>query len=713
MTRFILAVIAVGLLTGPLGFVYRMTFSSLMEITLHISTQIVAIASSDNSLTGDTTDEFLSVLNNAQGTKMADSAILGCECCTNPDKDCNGGTIEDNKREYSGDKKKILESYGEMYANEYEGEEAVKEGMSSIFPKKDKQLLFCMTCKAYKETAPFIAMGQLFVSHSWDNRVNITTFKLLDNVPGISSTKIIPQPLSMFFIGLALVICFSWVSAVVGFRLLDVFLRIGFIIILTPLFVTAFVFPITRQYTKRGWDFLVHAILSIFAVTIGIALFMAILRGALPDSMTKWLGRLFKVQMVEKQQEYLYEMMDALDAGEDGIGAFYVFFLILIICFSGIKVLQASQVVVEGLSGLSCGIPAISGAAVVGAIRAALAPFRMMKNIALDKLDQLGIDKLGVTKMADSAVNDATNRMTDGEGGGDDSGGGAAKKAEDRAAEQAGKATRQALETTGGGLEKAGKGVGDAGRRGTESSIKAAGSTYGLSLLALVVTVPTWAVGRTMQGTGWGIKKSGKVVGDLVEKTIKLGARVKEEVRKRGKRIWNRIKRAIPNRMKQIAGKNKFSREGRRARARGRYSRRRSREGTNNPPRTGSGSSSKPSSPSKPSSTSETPSAPKPSQSETPTSPKPGQDDPSKKPDQNKNDDKRQKEDRKENDDKEKDKEKEKEKEKPGRRRPSKGQQLLTDMIEGADERIDDALSAAEDSFGDGGNHIGPETSSK
>ena len=676
LTRFILAVIAVALLSGPMGFIYRLTFSSLLDITLGLSSEIVAEANETNNLSGIGSIQGI-------GSRLVDNHNLEWACCTNPNSDCNDGEISEcrvgGKTEFNALENMGLlldsEKYNEDGSLVYE--EDKRKGIIGLFSREEKQALMCLTCKVYKETAPFVAAGRVLVYHSWENKTILSKLVgLFDFLPGFQMVSYVPSPISMWFIGMALVICFSWIAYVIAFKLLDVFLRIGFVIILTPFLVTAFVFPISRKYTKRGWDFLVHALLSILAVSIGIAIFMAAFKASLPGEMIRSLKSVFAIPEVgTDEQKYPGMLMNALGAGEEG-SAFYTFLIILLVCFCGINVLQASQVIVEGLSGITGGIPAIAGAAVVGAIRAALAPFRMLKNIAMDKVDSGALKTWKRAKEEDEKQQEQKENP-------DQPGfiskvghftGQSIEKGGDQAAKAAGKATEATARTTGEGLSATGKAIHKPADKGIKASFKAAKMTYGLSLLAVPILLVPAVVGRGIRYSGIGLKKTAKVQGKAVESMIKAGSRALSKGIKKGskgaQKVWNRVKRNVVNRIKQIPAKiknvpknikKKFLKSTRRMRARQKY---------RHQQKTGHG-----------------PANWKPSEGSGGSKPKP----------------------------KPRDKDKKKSSGSDGDGREGWGRKILRgalNAVDNADEKVDESLEAAEKSFGNGDNYVLPDTNS-
>ena len=516
LIRSILAIIAAVLLTTSMGEVYRLTFSPFIDTTLHI------------------TEKFLDPYKNTNqglGTQLAGETHLGCNCCPDDsnyseDNDCNS----DNK----GNNGKI--SVCKLKYDD--GSESV-----GLFEKQTKQHILCTVCKIYKQTAPLVASGRVLVYQSWAKQGLLQD--VLDKaadwlggiVKGIAALSKVPSPFCMWVLGVSLVISFSWLAFVVAFRLIDIFLRIGFAILLTPFLITTFVFPISRQYTKRGWDFLVHAALSIMAIGMGISLVMAAFMVTLPESASGELKNIIQQTDTDDVNDYAVSLMNAFgvysgDESVKGVSSWYMAFYLLMVCFFGINVIKASQVVIEGLSGLSCGIPPIAGAAVMGAIRAALAPFRMIKNVALDWLES--VPGVGVAASAakvvdptkkDGSENDnaspenvgifATTGKFAGEGAG-------------RTAEAIQKGVGSAESGLGGGMAKLGAKIAPVG--------------YGLGS---IIGVPLMIAGAALKAKGEATKATAGMTRQAVKKSV-------ETAGKNVQRGWNRVKRNIKNRMKKM-----------------------------------------------------------------------------------------------------------------------------------------------------------------
>ena len=78
---------------------------------------------------------------------------------------------------------------------------------------------------------------------------------------------IFPNIESMIIGGL-IFLGFFFLYVLFPFKLVDIIVRVGFIIALTPLYVLFWVFPATREYVKRGWDMLVTAMFTLVAISV-------------------------------------------------------------------------------------------------------------------------------------------------------------------------------------------------------------------------------------------------------------------------------------------------------------------------------------------------------------------------------------------------------------------------------------------------------------
>ncbi len=137
-----------------------------------------------------------------------------------------------------------------------------------------KMQFLCMTQKFYNQSLPLIAIGQSLISFSSRNTSSLAHF----------STRF-PSNFKMWFVGAILVCIFTFFSFLVAFRIMDIFLKLGFVLVLMPLFIVSVVFPITREYAQKAWRFLFQIIVEFIGLAIAASFAMILLEGVLvPES---------------------------------------------------------------------------------------------------------------------------------------------------------------------------------------------------------------------------------------------------------------------------------------------------------------------------------------------------------------------------------------------------------------------------------------------
>ena len=129
----------------------------------------------------------------------------------------------------------------------------------------------CLTQKFYYQSRPFISIGQTFI-----NWARHDTEKIIGFIP-----PRIPKNMKMWFFGVLLVALFTYFSFLVAFRIIDIVLRMGFVFVLMPLFIAALVFPVTRDFSKKGWQFLFQIIVEFIGLSISVSFVMLMLEGVI------------------------------------------------------------------------------------------------------------------------------------------------------------------------------------------------------------------------------------------------------------------------------------------------------------------------------------------------------------------------------------------------------------------------------------------------
>ncbi len=112
--------------------------------------------------------------------------------------------------------------------------------------------MLCMLRKMSLELIFGIGMGSTFI---------ISAFTTNSSLFFIPDSSLLISGFVIFFSYFAMFIMFP-------FKLIDILIRLGFVISLTPLFVLFWTFPITREYVKRGWDMFISSMFTLIALSI-------------------------------------------------------------------------------------------------------------------------------------------------------------------------------------------------------------------------------------------------------------------------------------------------------------------------------------------------------------------------------------------------------------------------------------------------------------
>ena len=132
-----------------------------------------------------------------------------------------------------------------------------------LFIQNDLALnILCLTQLSFRGMSPFGAIGSIFVSHAIRNGYPAPIHIIPGRVP------LMPQ----LFYGLFLnVICWL-VGILVAFKLIDIMLRVGMVVILTPMFIALMPFPISRGYAMKGFQFFLSALMEFIEVSLAVGI---------------------------------------------------------------------------------------------------------------------------------------------------------------------------------------------------------------------------------------------------------------------------------------------------------------------------------------------------------------------------------------------------------------------------------------------------------
>lgn len=377
--RFIAVTIAAVLLSTPILEFYRIAISPLISITASLAVKFTEYSMADDSgrTFASQVMEKLKEQKEREGScdtnllqKMADKATLSGydektkrDCCilslngewipTRTVQSCSLGLCQNvvlpeeckfNRLVLSG-AAATKEGFTCSYCADAMDPDAVLPHTSAFTTVLDDQTinaLLCLICTLYKQFAPLIESGSAIFQYVITNWEGFFIFRL-------------PMPFMGLFLGPALMILFGMLAFVIAFRVIDIFLRLGFVIILTPLLITAWAFPISRQYAKKGWDFIVGTLLEFLGIAVAGALLMNLCLVLLPDSAMENLIP----AMAGTDVETLYDAF----TGDIPGGSLYTIMVLVCVFFIGLKLLETTQKLVEAISGISLGIPPLSSAA--------------------------------------------------------------------------------------------------------------------------------------------------------------------------------------------------------------------------------------------------------------------------------------------------------------------------------------------------------------
>ncbi len=129
--------------------------------------------------------------------------------------------------------------------------------------------LLCTVCTVYHQVAPMISLGQglsCFSGMSQKSNSDSSTI-------GGTSSFGVPR-IGALLAGTTIVLIFSFLMFMIAYYIISSVLQLGFVIILLPFWMVAFVFKATREYTKNAWILVLHAMGTLISLSLNVALVM-------------------------------------------------------------------------------------------------------------------------------------------------------------------------------------------------------------------------------------------------------------------------------------------------------------------------------------------------------------------------------------------------------------------------------------------------------
>lgn len=335
LVRLIVVAIAAAILHAPIVDFYRIVISPFVGLSANLAGKFTEMSMTDGERT------FAEITESRAG---ADTSEI-CEYCTN---------MNDPDFKFERKREGLQTSQGNTVYVEVMDDQTING-------------ILCLTCKVYRQVTPFIAVGEMFSCHA-----NATA----KNIP---LTSIYIPNFLYLVVGYLIIISFSVLAVIIGFYLIDIVLRLGFVIVLTPLYIVAWAFPISREYSTKAWHFILYSLLQFIGVAVMIALFLALCLQIIPGGSPENLLDAMEANDIEKMFkivtgiEPISSVAGAAVVAGTGtvIGSFFLVFLFAGFLFIAVKMLTATEAIVQNLSGISLGIPGVAFGALAAMVKGA------------------------------------------------------------------------------------------------------------------------------------------------------------------------------------------------------------------------------------------------------------------------------------------------------------------------------------------------------
>ncbi len=325
LIRCITVMIAVAILHTPIVNLYSIVVSPFIQMTAGLTTTITESALQDAN-----GRSFFETVNAELGSPMVSR---------DPKQNClqHCENMKNSSFKYSQEQLKLMD---------------LKED-EVVLDAQSYSGLMCLACRAYTQVTPFTAIGESFSCYSVKHGSNILSWL------GLPLGTI---PLfDYFLVGLAITASFGFVTLFLSFYIVDIVWKLGFTIVLTPLLVVAWAFPISRDYATRGWNLLIYCLAEFVGLAIMMALYMVIFMNmfqAVPGASGS----------VENQIVSLMRA-DNVSGLFDLFNGFMFPLKLIVVTFMAVKMVQGVGQMVSLLTGVSPGIPSVAMAVLGGLVQ--------------------------------------------------------------------------------------------------------------------------------------------------------------------------------------------------------------------------------------------------------------------------------------------------------------------------------------------------------
>ena len=191
--------------------------------------------------------------------------------------------------------------------------------------------LLCLTQLSFQGLAPISAAGSIITTHAIKN-----SWSLPFPLPGFM--PVMPQ----LFYGLLLMIVCWLLGVAVGFRLIDIMVRVCVVIMLCPIFIVAAVFPITRDKAKTAVVFFVSAVMGFIEIAIAVGMIVPCFYHAIASNGNE--KDLIDAMVAPSSPDYVPNLYAQFS---DGGMRFFLF--ITVVGWMGFKMLEAVSAFFENI----------------------------------------------------------------------------------------------------------------------------------------------------------------------------------------------------------------------------------------------------------------------------------------------------------------------------------------------------------------------------
>ena len=217
--------------------------------------------------------------------------------------------------------------------------------------------LLCMTQRMYRQVSPITAVGQSLIGFSLTENKHVIISQISKFLTGFDTPD-----LKMWSVGFILVALFLIFSFIVAFKIIDIFLRLGFVLVLMPLFVAAWAFPLSRDFTKKGFLFLMNIVTEFLGLALAINFIIVLFETGVVGNKTELIAKM----AAPYSKKYGENLLNVVLSN----GGWCFFLMMIAISFLGFQILMiCSKKLIGGLFGTKAVGGDITGAVAASAVQ--------------------------------------------------------------------------------------------------------------------------------------------------------------------------------------------------------------------------------------------------------------------------------------------------------------------------------------------------------